>query len=156
MYNEEITIIVENTVDSTEINVTSEELNISLEITEETTDVSVLAVEDVNDIFIDVTNEVLEVDIYVATPNSIAEFTLSDDLIIVTAGKQSNTFANNIFTFVDTEDYTNNFKFLVYTDSLLTSATHLFDYDSKSWNVNYTYNYNLGDYNGVTKTITKA
>ena len=156
MCNEEITIIVENTVDSTEINVTSEELNISLEITEETTDVSVLAVEDVNNIFIDVTNDVFEVDIHVATPNSIAEFTLSDDLIIVTAGKQSNTFVNNVFTFVDTVDYTNNSKTLVYTGALLTSAIHLFDYNSKNWNVNYTYNYNLGDYNGVTKTITKS
>ena len=81
---------------------------------------------------------------------------MSDDLIIVTAGKQSNTFVNNVFTFVDTVDYTNNSKTLVYTGALLTSAVHLFDYDSKSWNVNYTYNYNLGDYNGVTKTITKS
>ena len=86
----------------------------------------------------------------------IAEFTLSDDLIIVTAGKQSNTFVNNVFTFVDTVDYTNNSKTLVYTGALLTSAIHLFDYNSKNWNVNYTYNYNLGDYNGVTKTITKS
>ena len=156
MCNEEITIIVENTVDSTEINVTSEELNISLEITEETTDVSVLAVEDVNDIFIDVTNDVFEVDIHVATPNSIAEFTLSDDLIIVTAGKQSNTFVNNVFTFVNTVDYTNNTKTLIYTGALLTSAIHLFRYNSLNWNVNYTYNYSLGNYNGVTRTITKS
>ena len=133
MCNEEIIIIVENTVDSTD-----------------------LAVEDVNEIFIDVINDVFEVDIHVATPNSIAEFTLSDDLIIVTAGKQSNTFVNNVFTFVDTLDYTNNSKTLVYTGALLTSAIHLFDYNSKNWNVNYTYNYNLGDYNGVTKTITKS
>tara|TARA_R110000851_G_scaffold314256_1_gene476216 strand:- start:143 stop:613 length:471 start_codon:yes stop_codon:yes gene_type:complete len=156
MCNEEITIIVENTVDSTEINVTSEETNISLEITEATIDVSVLAVEQVNEVSVDVTNEVTNVEILVEPNTSIIEFTLSDDLIIVTAGKQSNTFVNNIFTFVDTVHYTNNTKTLIYTGALLTSALHLFRYNSLNWNVNYTYSYNLGDYNGVTRTITKS
>ena len=156
MCNEEITIIVENTVDSTEINVTSEETNISLEITEATTDVSVLAVEQVNEVSVDVTNEVTNVEILVEQKTSIIEFTLSDDLIIVTAGKQSNTFVNNVFTFVDTVNYTNNTKTLIYTGALLTSALHLFRYNSLNWNVNYTYSYNLGDYNGVTRTITKS
>jgi hypothetical protein len=156
MCNEEIIIIVENTVDSTEINVTSEEINISLEITEATTDVSVLAVEQVNEVSVDVTNEVTNVEILVEPNTSIIEFTLSDDLIIVTAGKQSNTFVNNIFTFVDTVDYTSNTKTLIYTGALLTSALHLFRYNSLDWNVNYTYSYNLGDYNGVTRTITKS
>ena len=156
MCNEEITIIVENTVDSTEINVTSEETNISLEITEATIDVSVLAVEQVNEVSVDVTNEVTNVEILVEPNTSIIEFTLSDDLIIVTAGKQSNTFVNNIFTFVDTVDYTSNTKTLIYTGALLTSALHLFRYNSLNWNVNYTYSYNLGDYNGVTRTITKS
>ena len=156
MCNENIIIIVENTVDSTEINVTSEETNISLEITEATTDVSVLAVEQVNEVSVDVTNEVTNVEILVEPNTSIIEFTLSDDLIIVTAGKQSNTFVNNIFTFVDTVDYTSNTKTLIYTGALLTSALHLFRYNSLNWNVNYTYSYNLGDYNGVTRTITKS
>ena len=98
MCNEEITIIVENTVNSTEINVTNEDLNISLEITEATTDVSVLAVEQVNEVSIDVTNQVFEVDIIVEPATSIVGFELSDDLVIVTAGKQSNTFVNNVFT----------------------------------------------------------
>jgi hypothetical protein len=156
MCNEEITIIVENTVNSTEINVTNEDLNISLEITEATTDVSVLAVEQVNEVSIDVTNQVFEVDIIVEPATSIVGFELSDDLVIVTAGKQSNTFVNNVFNFVDTPYYTNNIKTLVYTGALLTGAIHLFNYNSKNWSVNYTYNYNLGDYNGVTKTITKS
>jgi hypothetical protein len=96
------------------------------------------------------------VEIVVEPNTSIIEFTLSDDLIIVTAGKQSNTFVNNIFTFVDTVDYTSNTKTLIYTGALLTSALHLFRYNSLNWNVNYTYSYNLGDYNGVTRTITKS
>tara|TARA_B110000503_G_C7033328_1_gene365000 strand:+ start:510 stop:980 length:471 start_codon:yes stop_codon:yes gene_type:complete len=156
MCNEEITIIVEDTVNSTEINVTSEDLNISLEITEETTDVSVLAVEQVNEVSIDVNNEVTNVEILVEPNTSVVAFTLSDDLVIVTAGKQSNTFVNNVFTFVNTVNYTNNTKTLVYTGDLLTGANHLFRYGSKNWNVNYTYNYILGNYSGVTKTITKS
>ena len=156
MCNEEITIIVENTVDSTEINVTSEETNISLEITEATTDVSVLAVEQVNEVSIDVTNEVNNIEIIVSDSTGTSDFTLSDDLIIVTAGKQSNTFVNNVFTFVDTADYTNNTKTLIYTGALLTSSIHLFRYNSLNWNINYTYSYNLGDYNGTTRTITKT
>lgn len=81
---------------------------------------------------------------------------MSDDLIIVTAGKQSNTFASNVFTFVGTSDYTNNTKTLIYTGTLLTSAVHLFRYNSINWNVSYTYNYNLGNYNGVTITTIKT
>lgn len=156
MSNESITIIVENTVNSTDINVTSEDLNISLEIIEASNDVSVLAVEEVNEISIDVANQVEEVTVFVATPRSIANFTLSDDLIVVTAGKQSNIFINNVFTFTDTPEYTNNSKTLLYTGDLLTGARHLFNYNSKIWNINYSYSYDLGDYNGVTKTITKS
>ena len=81
---------------------------------------------------------------------------ITDDLIILSASRQNNTFTNNVFTFVDTTDYTNNTKTLIYTGSLLTSVEHLFRYGSKDWNVNYTYNYNLGNYSGVTKTITKT
>ena len=156
MCNENITIIVENTVDSTDLHVTSEETNISLEVTEATTDVSVLAVEQVNEVSVNIANEVTNVEITVSDSAPVVTFTLSDDLIIVTAGKQSNTFVNNVFTFVDTLDYTNNTKTLIYTGALLTSAIHLFRYNSLNWNVNYTYNYSLGDYNGVVKTITKT
>ena len=156
MCNENITIIVENTVDSTDLHVTSEETNISLEVTEATTDVSVLAVEQVNEVSVNIANEVTNVEILVEPNTSVVAFTLSDDLIIVTAGKQSNTFVNNVFTFVDTVDYTSNTKTLIYTGALLTSALHLFRYNSLNWNVNYTYSYNLGDYNGVTRTITKS
>ena len=156
MSNESITIIVENTVNSTDINVTSEDLNISLEITEASNDVSVLAVEEVNDITIDVTNQVQEVTIFVTESRTESNFTLSDDLIVVTAGKQSNIFINNVFTFTDTPEYTNNSKTLLYTGALLTGARHLFNYNSKIWNINYSYSYDLGDYNGVTKTITKS
>ena len=156
MSNESITIIVENTVNSTDINVTSEDLNISLEITEASNGVSVLAVEEVNEISIDVTNQVEEVTIFVTESRPEYNFTLSDDLIVVTAGKQSNTFNNNVFTFTDTPEYTNNSKTLLYTGALLTGAIHLFNYNSKIWNINYTYSYDLGDYNGVTKTIAKT
>ena len=156
MCNEQITIIVENTVDSTDLHVTSEETNISLEVTEVNTDVSVLVVEQVNEVSVDVNNEVTNVEILVEPNTSVVAFTLSDDLVIVTAGKQSNTFVNNVFTFVDTVDYTNNTKTLIYTGALLTSALHLFRYNSLNWNVSYTYNYSLGNYNGVVKTITKT
>ena len=156
MCNENITIIVENTVDSTDLHVTSEETNISLEVTEATTDVSVLAVEQVNEVSVNIANEVTNVEITVSNSAPVVAFTLSDDLIIVTAGKQSNTFVNNVFTFVDTVDYTNNAKTLTYTGSLLTSSLHLFRYSSINWNVSYTYNYNLGNYNGVTITTTKT
>ena len=156
MCNENITIIVENTVDSTDLHVTSEETNISLEVKEANTDVSVLVVEQINEVSIDVNNEVTNVEILVEPNTSVVAFTLSEDLIIVTAGKQSNTFVNNVFTFVDTVDYTNNTKTLIYTGALLTSAIHLFRYNSLNWNVNYTYNYSLGNYNGVTRTITKT
>lgn len=84
------------------------------------------------------------------------DFLLSDDLIIQTASKQNTTFINNVFTFANTADYTNNTKTLVYTGSLLTSAIHLFRYDSKDWTVSYTYNYIVDVYSGVTKTITKT
>ena len=156
MCNENITIIVENTVDSTDLHVTSEETNISLEVTEANTDVSVLVVEQVNEVSIGVINEVNNIEIIVSDSTGASEFTLSDDLVIVTAGKQSNTFVNNVFTFVDTVDYTNNTKTLIYTGALLTSALHLFRYNSLNWNVSYTYNYSLGNYNGVVKTITKT
>ena len=156
MCNENITIIVENTVDSTDLHVTSEETNISLEVTEVNTDVSVLVVEQVNEVSVEVINEVNNIEIIVSDSTGASEFTLSDDLIIVTAGKQSNTFVNNVFTFVNTVDYTNNTKTLIYTGALLTSAIHLFRYNSLNWNVNYTYNYSLGNYNGVTRTITKS
>tara|TARA_R110002124_G_scaffold101996_1_gene249838 strand:- start:34 stop:1065 length:1032 start_codon:yes stop_codon:yes gene_type:complete len=81
---------------------------------------------------------------------------VTDDLIIVTASKQNNTFASNVFTFVDNAGYTNNTKTLIYTGDLLTSAVHLFRYNSTDWNVGYTYSYILGGYNGVAKTITKT
>ena len=156
MCNEQITIIVENTVDSSALQVTSEETNISLEVTESTTDVSVLAVEQVSEVSVEVINEVNNIEIIVSDSTGASEFTLSDDLIIVAAGKQSNTFVNNVFTFVDTLDYINNTKTLIYTGALLTSSVHLFRYNSLNWSVNYTYNYNLGDYNGVNRTITKS
>ena len=156
MSNEAITIIVENTVNSTDISVTSEDLNISLEITEASNDVSVLAVEEVNEISIDVTNQVQEVTVFVTESRTESNFTLSDDLIVVTAGKQSNTFNNNVFTFTDTPEYTNNSKTLLYTGALLTGARHLFNHSSQSWAVDYTYNYDSGNYNGVSKTITKS
>ena len=75
----------------------------------------------------------------------------------IPAGQPSDgTNVNNVFTFVDTVDYTNNTKTLIYTGALLTSAIHLFRYNSLNWNVNYTYNYTLGNYNGVNRTITKS
>ena len=80
----------------------------------------------------------------------------SDDLIITISGKQSNTFSNNVFTFVNTANYTNNTKTLIYTGALLTGSTHLFRYNSVNWTVNYAYTYTLGVYNGVSKTITKT
>ena len=149
-------IIIEDTFNHTEVNVISLDASVTVEVIESNTDVSVLTSEQVNEISIDVLNEVTEVEIIISESSSNSDFTLSDDLIIVTAGKQSNTFTNNVFTFVDTEDYTNNIKTLVYTENLLTGSIHLFRYDSKDWTVNYTYSYTLGVYNGATKTITKS
>ena len=64
MCNENITIIVENTVDSTDLHVTSEETNISLEVTEANTDVSVLVVEQINEV-----SEMISADLIVMGTN---------------------------------------------------------------------------------------
>jgi hypothetical protein len=80
----------------------------------------------------------------------------SDDLIISIAGKQDSAFSNNVFTFTNTSNYTNNTKTLTYTGDTITSAQHLFRYESQDWSVNYTYTYATGVWNGVTKTITKS
>jgi hypothetical protein len=138
-----ISVIEINDVINIKVEETVENLYISIN---EDYDEITIAIDEVND----VTNvKVQEVGVK-------GDFILSDDLIIVTAGKQNNTFTNNVFNFVNSTSYTNNTKTLIYTGALLTSAVHLFKYDSKNWNVTYTYNYNLGDYNGVTKTITKS
>jgi hypothetical protein len=138
-----ISVIEINDVINIKVEETVENLYISIN---EDYDEITIAIDEVND----VTNvKVQEVGVK-------GDFILSDDLIIVTAGKQNNTFTNNVFNFVNSTSYTNNTKTLIYTGALLTSAVHLFRYDSKNWNVTYTYNYNLGDYNGVTKTITKS
>ena len=156
MCNEIINIIVEDTVNHTEVSVISSDASVSVEVVESNTDVSVLTSEQINEVSIDVVNQVFEVDILIEPSTSIVAFTLSDDLIVVTAGKQSNTFVNNIFTFVNTSGYTNNTKTLIYTGALLTGSTHLFRYNSVNWTVDYTYTYTLGVYNGVSKTITKT
>ena len=164
--NDVVKINVDETVDVVNISVNEYNANVNVNVEEvnevvnikvdETVDVVNISVnEDNNEVKINVQETIEVVNISVEEPNSVS-FTLSDDLIIVTAGKQSNTFVNNIFTFVDTVDYTSNTKTLIYTGALLTSALHLFRYNSLNWNVNYTYSYNLGDYNGVNRTITKS
>jgi hypothetical protein len=132
----------------------SDIVNIKVEETVEV--VSILVEENSNDVNISIQEVVEVVNIKVEEVGIKGnDLTLTDDLIIVTAGKQSNTFVNNVFTFVNASGYTNNTKTLTYTASLLTDSTHSFRYDSKDWTVNYTYSYTLGVYNGVSRTITK-
>ena len=128
MCNEVINIIVEDTVNHNEVSVISSDASVSVEVVESNIDVSVLTSEQINEVSIDVVNQVFEVDILIEPATSIVAFTLLDDLIIVIAGKQSNTFVNNVFTFVNTSGYTNNTKTLTYTGDLLTNNNKNIDY----------------------------
>ena len=65
MCNEEITIIVENTINSTEVTVNSQDISISVDVLESVNNISVESIEQVNEVFIDALTQDYAVEVIV-------------------------------------------------------------------------------------------
>tara|TARA_R110000823_G_scaffold154508_1_gene285440 strand:- start:1002 stop:1658 length:657 start_codon:yes stop_codon:yes gene_type:complete len=65
MCNEEITIIVENTINSTEVTVNSQDISISVDVLESVNNISIESIEQVNEVFIDVLTQDYAVEVIV-------------------------------------------------------------------------------------------